>query len=340
MASNAPHPEDCSQCGHRAAPDDRFCAECGSDLAVRTCPSCAASNDVAGKFCTGCGTALAGDSAVIEAPDQRQADPPIEAGVPTVSALEVATAVADEGHPAEWKPAGAFEVPDIRTPIPESVVGDPMPFEPRRVPPTGMAAWSQPDAATQPEAQLAGGTDLLLIELRGSWAYVMADNGWRGWVDDRLLVDPDLLDPPGAPPPALESTPPPSARTGLVTRPLTAAGAITAVVAVFVPWISSGIGFNAFDVPVAMLFNVTTADSSFSVGIVLLALGGSVAAIALVPKLAKLSNLLRPLGIGLVAVGGLFIYQLASDPILDLADYLGAGSVVAIAAGVLVLTKR
>lgn len=340
MANKAPLPENCSQCGHRTAPDDRFCAECGFDLTVRTCAACDVSNSPASKFCTGCGAALTGDPVVIEEPDQPQTEAPIPAVVPTATAREAAPAETDEGLPADWEPPETFELPDVRTPIPESIIGEPMAFEPRRVPLTGMAAWSQPDAAAQPEAQLAGGTDLLLIELRGAWAYVMGDNGWKGWVDDRLLVDPDLVDTPGAPPPDRLDTSPAATTTGRITRPLTLAGAITTVVAIFIPWVGSGTGINGFDVPVALLFDIATTDTTFSVGIVLLALGGFAAAIVLVPSFAKLSNLLLPIGIGLVAVGGLFIYQMARTPYLELTDILAAGPIVTIAAGLLVITRR
>lgn len=340
MASETPHPENCPRCGHGAAADHRFCAECGFDLAVQTCPSCDAPNDPGAKFCTACGGAMTDEPAVVAEPDQPVSEAPLSAESPTPAAPEPPTPEVDEGPPADWEPPPAPELPDIRTPIPESIIGEPIPLEPRRVPAEGMAAWSLPDAATQPETQLAAGTGLLVMERTGAWAHVMGDNGWKGWVDDRLLIDPDLAEAAQAPFPPPHDTAPAPKRAGPITRPFTVAGAVTAVIAIFVPWIGSGSGINGFDVPVAMLVNITTADSSFSVGIVLLALGGFAAAIALVPNLAKLSNLLVPLGIGLVAVGGLFIYQIARDPFVDLADYLAAGPIVTIAAGVLVLTRR
>jgi len=56
------------------------------------------------------------------------------------------------------------------------------------VPPTGMAAWATPDPAQAPQVMLAGGIPLRVVEQAGAWSRVLADNGWQGWVDGRLLV--------------------------------------------------------------------------------------------------------------------------------------------------------
>jgi class 3 adenylate cyclase len=60
----------CSECGTDSLPGKRFCAECGSPLAIR-CPKCGADSPANAKFCADCGTPLVGveqppsDSAVI-----------------------------------------------------------------------------------------------------------------------------------------------------------------------------------------------------------------------------------------------------------------------------------
>jgi hypothetical protein len=56
------------------------------------------------------------------------------------------------------------------------------------VPPTGMAAYAEPDPSLTPLTSLSGGLRLHRIEDRGAWAKVAADNGWSAWVDGRLLV--------------------------------------------------------------------------------------------------------------------------------------------------------
>ena len=58
-----------------------------------------------------------------------------------------------------------------------------------RVPAAGMAAWSRPDAALQPEHALAAGLDVMVTEQRpDGWAHVRFSNEWEAWVDGRLLV--------------------------------------------------------------------------------------------------------------------------------------------------------
>ncbi len=48
----------CSKCGTESLPGKRFCAECGSHLALR-CPNCGVANTTSSKFCADCGAALA-----------------------------------------------------------------------------------------------------------------------------------------------------------------------------------------------------------------------------------------------------------------------------------------
>src|SRR5215472_11410160 len=48
----------CSKCGTESLSGKRFCAECGSPLAIR-CPQCGAETSANAKFRADCGTALA-----------------------------------------------------------------------------------------------------------------------------------------------------------------------------------------------------------------------------------------------------------------------------------------
>ncbi len=362
MASDTPQSNNCPSCGHATAPDYRFCSECGFNLATKACPSCHAPNEAEAKFCTDCGSLLTDEATGGETTDVPPIEAPVPAEVTSSTAPPEPAPRVDDPPPTGSEPPLAPELLDIRAPIPESLAGEPMPFEPRRVPAEGMAAWTQPDADTQPETHLGGGTDLLLIEKNGAWAHVLSENGWKGWVDDRLLVDPDLIAPPGGPVGSIATTAPaqvpstdstvvmpatvpphPSASpnmAGLIKRPLTIAGAAAAIVAIFLPWSSSTSGINGFDVPVAMLFDVSTDGSDFSVGLVLLALGAFSAAIVLVPRFSKLSNLLIPVGIGIIGAGGLFLYQMSRLEFVPFREVLAAGPIVTVAAGVLVLTRR
>jgi len=53
--------------------------------------------------------------------------------------------------------------------------------------PAEISAWAEPDPSAAPTAQLPAGLDVAVLEERGSWARVRAENGWEGWVDGRGL---------------------------------------------------------------------------------------------------------------------------------------------------------
>jgi hypothetical protein len=56
-----------------------------------------------------------------------------------------------------------------------------------RIPPDGLPAYAEPDPKAAASAQLPGNLAVAVIEERGSWAHVTAENGWEGWVDGRGL---------------------------------------------------------------------------------------------------------------------------------------------------------
>jgi hypothetical protein len=56
-----------------------------------------------------------------------------------------------------------------------------------RVPAAGLGAWAEPDPNAAATAQLPGNLEVAVVEQRGSWAHVTAENGWEGWVDGRGL---------------------------------------------------------------------------------------------------------------------------------------------------------
>ena len=53
---------------------------------------------------------------------------------------------------------------------------------------SAMSAWPEPDPSATPSAELAEGVEVAVLEERGSWAHVAAENGWEGWVDARGLA--------------------------------------------------------------------------------------------------------------------------------------------------------
>ena len=57
-----------------------------------------------------------------------------------------------------------------------------------RVPWTGMHAWSSPDVRQPVAAVLDPDLDVAVLGWYGEWAQVQCSNGWRAWVDGRLLV--------------------------------------------------------------------------------------------------------------------------------------------------------
>jgi RsiW-degrading membrane proteinase PrsW (M82 family) len=57
------------------------------------------------------------------------------------------------------------------------------------VPSGGLAAWPAPDGSRLPVVVLPPRLQLVVEARNGAWAEVRAANGWRGWVDGRLLVD-------------------------------------------------------------------------------------------------------------------------------------------------------
>jgi RsiW-degrading membrane proteinase PrsW (M82 family) len=57
------------------------------------------------------------------------------------------------------------------------------------VPVPGMAAWFVPDPSQRPIGLLPAGLELEVEMRAGAWAQVRAANGWRGWVDGRVLIE-------------------------------------------------------------------------------------------------------------------------------------------------------
>ncbi len=90
-------------------------------------------------------------------------------------------------------PVAVAPVPFAGVPVQAAPPPPPPPAAPtwtpsHRVPDEGMAAWAAPDPSLPPVVTLGGRLELIVAELAGDWARVVAVNGWTGWVDGRRLV--------------------------------------------------------------------------------------------------------------------------------------------------------
>jgi hypothetical protein len=85
-----------------------------------------------------------------------------------------------DSHPASYMPPASA--------APQMAAAAQVPAAPtHRVPPGGLPAWATPNASLPPVAMLPRYLELLVEQRLGDWALVRAENGWRGWVDARML---------------------------------------------------------------------------------------------------------------------------------------------------------
>lgn len=77
------------------------------------------------------------------------------------------------------------------------------------VPAGGLDARPQADPDLAPVARLDPGLEVEVLRSWGAWAEIACSNGWKAWVDARLLAD-LAAPPPPAPPPMTAQAPPAS----------------------------------------------------------------------------------------------------------------------------------
>jgi len=82
------------------------------------------------------------------------------------------------GELARWPAPGRAQA------VPGAVTWAPTHLTPSE----GMPAWALPDPSQPPVAMLPPWLELAVEARAGEWAQVRAANGWRGWVDGRLLL--------------------------------------------------------------------------------------------------------------------------------------------------------
>jgi hypothetical protein len=103
--------------------------------------------------------------------------------------------------PAGWpQPAGPVQIPAPGTwagwnalasaAAPASALASAAPawMPTHIVPAGGVAFWDAPEPSRPPLGRLSDGVELVVDSSVGAWAQVRGENGWRGWVDGRLLV--------------------------------------------------------------------------------------------------------------------------------------------------------
>jgi HEAT repeat protein len=103
--------------------------------------------------------------------------------VPEVAASPVEAPVA-VGTTADSQPA-AVSASGVAAAVPSVA---PVSAPTLLVPQTGLLYWAVPDGRTPPAGRLDAFLELVVESTVGDWAQVRAVNGWRGWVDGRMLM--------------------------------------------------------------------------------------------------------------------------------------------------------
>jgi len=93
-------------------------------------------------------------------------------------------------RPSAAAPRSAAATPTPSAPQPPATPQPPSAPPIHFVPAGGLAAWPTPDGSRLPVVVLPERLELVVEARHGAWAEVRAANGWRGWVDGRLLIDP------------------------------------------------------------------------------------------------------------------------------------------------------
>ncbi len=222
------------------------------------------------------------------------------------------------------------------------------------VPAEGIQAWADPDPAGDVIANLAGRVELEVIERRANWANVKAENDWEAWVDGRRLI-PILISvaaSPATPTPASgDSKPATSASSALAVArgdPIPLIAAIALLISVFLPWFGGGAPWS-FDLPAGFLWSFSADTGWFSIGLVMLVVGGVAVASFFVEGIAPYRRIVGGVA---AAIAALWLVQtlralleftdsgLAGIVADMFTDYLALGPWVALAAGITLIAKR
>jgi hypothetical protein len=236
----------------------------------------------------------------------------------------------EPGPEPEPKPAAAT------APAPRPAAN--VPWAPtHQVPAAGMAAWSEPNPALSPVAQLAPGVQLRIDEQRGAWAKVTGSNGWTGWVDARILQPVGSVAVPAARPTARAAS-----VTGTPELPALIGG-IMMVASAFLAWghwsLSTGM-----DVPFFRLWPLSEISTLWTwtqprVGLIMIIVGAVAVLAALLPAIPGGLRVLAGL-IGILTGAGALMAVIVYGSAGDIADHRLTGVFVAIVGGIVALVPR
>lgn len=220
-------------------------------------------------------------AATLPTPDpNRPAEGRLDPGLP-VQVVASAGAWAQVRCSNEWITwvDGRTLVPLATVPAPVAAAAPAPAFAPtHQIPAGGLDVWDRPDPALPARTTSSEGQAVQVVGGGGGgWTQVRFDNGWEGWVDGSRLV------PWGASPAAR----PDSANPVAVWLPI--GGAALVVLGALLPWFSVIESANAFDIPLAILFDKTSTSTGPDVGWLLL----PVVVVVIAPVLG--SALPRPL---------------------------------------------
>jgi hypothetical protein len=184
------------------------------------------------------------------------------------------------------------------------------------VPVGGLPTWPSPDAALPQGPSLASELDVKVLEWWGDWARVECSNGWIAWVDGRYLLPigsvaaaaAGFAAAPAMSAPALDTSP---VKVGAVALSVPLVGAAAALIAAFLPWISTGpVSENAMNLPITFLFDYeTTETGGLKIGWVVIALAALAVALCVRPENVP-AQARRAVGWGLVLIPTVYVAQL------------------------------
>lgn len=139
-----------------------------------------------------------------------------------------------------------------------------------RVPPGGTRAWAQPDATRPQVATLDADLAVKVLEQRANgWAQIVCANGWKAWVDRRVLLagSTAAVTPLGAAGASSWNL----VFEHIATGPLSLGGAAAVILGSFLPWLSFGPeSLNAWDIGLVAAIRGSGSSTGVKIGLALL----------------------------------------------------------------------
>jgi hypothetical protein len=140
----------------------------------------------------------------------------------------------------------------------------------------GIATWPEPDPTAAEGPRLDAGLPVSVVVAQADgWTQIECENGWRAWVDGRLLQPMSTMRPPNAPTLSREELRAP-VKIGPVSLTTPLIGGALVLVGALLPWVSQGpISENGLGIPIKVLFDPKSqnAGGGFKLGFVLILLG-------------------------------------------------------------------